>query len=218
MALTKFTTDVENIQALSDKPNEIEGLTADQLKKKFDDAAIDLKAYLNETLTVEQDAVNTTVAGFDARIDATELDIDNLQNLIALNGSNQTIIGQNDLRATRFVPLATPILLVNGVDPANTNWVEVDVTAFTSARCYAVTGQCSTRGATNNAALYIRAKGDATAPGFGMIKAGVISTTALAWTSFVTGTDTNQIFEYSASNADITAIYISITGYWEYVD
>jgi len=55
MALTKFTDDVEVIQALSDTPNETEGLTADQLKKKFDDAVIDIKTYVNDTLTEEID-------------------------------------------------------------------------------------------------------------------------------------------------------------------
>lgn len=55
MALTKFTTDVENIQALSNKPNEVEGLTADQLKAKFDKAGEDIKTYLNSTLSSELD-------------------------------------------------------------------------------------------------------------------------------------------------------------------
>lgn len=55
MALTKLTTDLENIQALSDKPNEIEGLTADELKAKFDKAGSDIKTYINENLTEEVD-------------------------------------------------------------------------------------------------------------------------------------------------------------------
>ena len=55
MSLTKLTTDLENIQALSDKPNEIEGLTADELKAKFDKAGNDIKTYINDTLTTETD-------------------------------------------------------------------------------------------------------------------------------------------------------------------
>lgn len=62
MALTKTTIATNNIQALSDKPNEVEGLTADQLKKKFDDFGIDLKEYINETLTEEIDTVVETKA------------------------------------------------------------------------------------------------------------------------------------------------------------
>lgn len=55
MALTKLVTDLENIQALSDTPNATEGLTADELKAKFDKAPTDIKTYLNDTLTAELD-------------------------------------------------------------------------------------------------------------------------------------------------------------------
>lgn len=55
MALTKFLTNVNNIQALSDKPNEIDGLTSAELKAKFDKAGSDIKTYINDTLTEELD-------------------------------------------------------------------------------------------------------------------------------------------------------------------
>ena len=51
--LTKFTTNVNNIQGLSDEPNTIDGLTSQQLKEKFDKAGSDIKEYLNETLIPE---------------------------------------------------------------------------------------------------------------------------------------------------------------------
>jgi microcystin-dependent protein len=54
--LTKPTYDVDNIQSLSDTPNETEGLTADQLKEKFDKTGADSKAYL-EDLCDELDAM-----------------------------------------------------------------------------------------------------------------------------------------------------------------
>ena len=47
MALTKFLVDVNNIQALSDRPNETDGLDSSQLKEKFDKAGSDIKSYLN---------------------------------------------------------------------------------------------------------------------------------------------------------------------------
>ena len=56
MALTKMTTPVHNIQDLSDLPNATDGLTAAQLKERFDRAGMDLKDYLNATLTEELDA------------------------------------------------------------------------------------------------------------------------------------------------------------------
>lgn len=60
MALTKLTTELENIQALSDTPNSTEGLTADELKALFDKAPTDIKTYLNDTLTEE---VDTAISG-----------------------------------------------------------------------------------------------------------------------------------------------------------
>ena len=55
MALTKLTANVNNIQALSDRPNEIDGLTSAELKERFDRAGADIKEYLNDTLTSELD-------------------------------------------------------------------------------------------------------------------------------------------------------------------
>lgn len=61
MALTKFLVDVNNIQALSDRPNEIDGLDSSQLKEKFDKAGSDIKSYLNNTLTAELDLALATL-------------------------------------------------------------------------------------------------------------------------------------------------------------
>lgn len=61
MPLTKMTTNVNNIQALSDRPNTIDGLTSAELKEKFDKAGADLKDYLNTTLTEELDAALATI-------------------------------------------------------------------------------------------------------------------------------------------------------------
>lgn len=79
MAITKLTTDLDNIQGLSDKPNEIDGLTADQLKALFDKAGEDIKTYLNSTLTDELDTLHGSVTSADLTklhaltADATEL-------------------------------------------------------------------------------------------------------------------------------------------------
>ena len=50
MSIPKLTKDLAIIQKLSDLPNATEGLTADQLKAKFDEAAIAIQAYINEKL------------------------------------------------------------------------------------------------------------------------------------------------------------------------
>lgn len=55
MALSKMTTNVNNIQGLSDRPNTADGLTSSQLKEKFDKAGQDIKNYLNDTLVPEME-------------------------------------------------------------------------------------------------------------------------------------------------------------------
>ncbi len=51
--LTKFTVNVNNIQALSDRPNTADGLTSHELKERFDKAGSDIKDFLNNTLIPE---------------------------------------------------------------------------------------------------------------------------------------------------------------------
>lgn len=57
MALTKLTANLNNIQALSDRPNATDGLSADELKERFDKAGNDIKSYINGTLTTEVDTL-----------------------------------------------------------------------------------------------------------------------------------------------------------------
>lgn len=73
MSLTKFTKDVANISLLSDYPNSTEGLTAQELKERHDKAGIDIKEFINETLTSELDAIHTN---YDETL-ATKEEIDN---------------------------------------------------------------------------------------------------------------------------------------------
>ena len=51
--LTKMTTNVNNIQALSDLPNQTDGLTAQGLKERYDKAGSDIKTFLNTSLIPE---------------------------------------------------------------------------------------------------------------------------------------------------------------------
>lgn len=61
--LTKFTGDLDVIAALDDEPNDVGGLTAAQLKAKFDQGAKTLAAYINDTLTEELEAVTLPTEG-----------------------------------------------------------------------------------------------------------------------------------------------------------
>lgn len=57
MPLTEFTKPVNNIQSLSDRPNTIDGLSANELKERYDKAGADIKDYLNTVLTKELDEI-----------------------------------------------------------------------------------------------------------------------------------------------------------------
>lgn len=70
MALTKFTENVNNIQALSDRPNITDGMTSSELKERFDKAGSDIKNYMNNTLTEEIDDVIVDINGDIARVEA----------------------------------------------------------------------------------------------------------------------------------------------------
>lgn len=77
MALTKLIANVNNIQALSDKPNEIDGLTSAELKARFDKAGADIKTYINETLTGQLDAIIETIPDADDYVLKTDARLTN---------------------------------------------------------------------------------------------------------------------------------------------
>jgi hypothetical protein len=56
MGLTSCSVTTNYISQLDDQPNDIGGLTAEQLKQKFDQAGTDIKTWLNETLIPEIEA------------------------------------------------------------------------------------------------------------------------------------------------------------------
>lgn len=77
MAISKFTKDMAIIAALDDEPNDVGGLSGQQLKEKFDEAGTSIKSYLNNTLTTEIDAnlatkdeLNQVVAGISPDLQA----------------------------------------------------------------------------------------------------------------------------------------------------
>ena len=58
--LTNLTASVNNIQALSDEPSN-DGLTAAELKAKFDKAGADIKTFINDSLINELEQAFTTL-------------------------------------------------------------------------------------------------------------------------------------------------------------
>ena len=79
MALTKFTKDMAIISALDDEPNDVGGLSAAELKEKFDEGGQAIKTFINEILLSEIDGTIATkeelsnvVAGISPDLTATE--------------------------------------------------------------------------------------------------------------------------------------------------
>lgn len=90
MSLPKMTTPINNISLLDDLPNAVGGLSAAELKARFDKAGGDIQTFLNDTLipALEQMGVDEGTArdaAIQAAIDALELDttVENLQKAIA---------------------------------------------------------------------------------------------------------------------------------------
>ena len=163
-------------------------------------------------------AGTTDVAHANGALVSAGISVEHLNEYDRKNASDQTIIGKNDYRATRFVPLTDPVVVVNGVDPANTDWTDVDVTANTSANTYAICGQAYVKGgATVGRTLYMRPNGSsATDTAVAVAKTQVNNIYCVS--GYCVGVDTGQVFEYSVSDADVSGVYITVTGYWEYVD
>lgn len=67
LAIPVFNEDVDVIQKLDDEPNDVGGLTAAELKAKFDEAGNRIKTYLNETLVP---SISETVAEAEKRAEA----------------------------------------------------------------------------------------------------------------------------------------------------
>lgn len=62
-SFTTLSTDLNVIQKLDDLPNAVGGLTADQLKAKFDEAANAVKTYINSTLLTQLASESSGTAG-----------------------------------------------------------------------------------------------------------------------------------------------------------
>ncbi len=137
--------------------------------------------------------------------------------ILKKNASDQSLIGENSLRAGVFV--AIPRVEALNTNPADTNWHDLDVTALTHALCYAVCGTVSiqdTSGATIVA--YMRTNGDADAPSDTTRVTTTLGTNNSSNAGFQQEVDTGQILEWAVSSADADALIVNLTGYWRYVD
>ena len=79
MAFTQFSYDMEIIAKLSDTPNVDDGLTAAQLKDKFDEGGKVIKDYINNTLlqeAVERPSENGLLKAYGGKFVAAEAGVD----------------------------------------------------------------------------------------------------------------------------------------------
>ncbi len=127
--------------------------------------------------------------------------------------------GDNTIRSTRFVALDDVVSLLD-VSTGQASFTDIDVTANTSANCYAVSinGFIETSGSANRQ-LQVRKNGSSTDETDNQTIAGVIATGSIEKDvgSRAVAVDTSQIFEWkTGSTASFTQIKIVLIGYWEF--
>ena len=85
MGLEKLNTDLGFIQKLSTYPNEEDGLSAEELKAKFDEGPIEIQNYINETLIPQLDATYDMLM---IDLESCAVQDHNLKELISQNKTN----------------------------------------------------------------------------------------------------------------------------------
>ncbi len=117
MAITKLNTNLDIITALNDEPNDVSGLTAAQLKAKFDEGPNGIKAYLNETLIPELDAEHLPyLYGYNTTIKET------------LDGVVLSTVPDKSITYSKFAPGALDWGLVQSYTQAGTfTWTAPNV-------------------------------------------------------------------------------------------
>lgn len=112
---------------------------------------------------------------------------------------------------------ASSSLVVNDVDPANTSRVDVDVTSVTSPLAWAaeIWGNCLSSSATEHV-VYVWTNGNAEAAHLGIAICSGTSATIKRALSRQIVLDDAQIFEYAASNAEVSRLSIWVIGFWEW--
>ena len=83
MALTRFEKDMAIISALDDEPNDVGGLSAADLKAKFDEGGEALKAYLNDTLLPQADKTLATKEELNGIVAGVSPDLTETENVLA---------------------------------------------------------------------------------------------------------------------------------------
>jgi hypothetical protein len=133
--------------------------------------------------------------------------------------AGKTVIGSNDVRATRFVVLDNAVEALS-TNPANTNWTELDLSAHVSANAYAVAlvGQCTSTTTAGRTLSVIKNGATETANNGNRLARNPSTSVTGNGSLPCVGLDANKKVKWQVSNADVVGIEIHVPGYWEYVD
>lgn len=115
MALTKLSTDLNNITALVPEPNDVGGLTAPTLQSRFDKAGNDIKTYINSVLTTETDSAIADAVGAGRTTETVKGAYD------ALATHKLAITGDHDGRYYTETEIDSKVNILNNADTAQVN-------------------------------------------------------------------------------------------------
>ena len=108
MALPVFETNLNIIQQLEDEPNDVGGLTAAELKAKFDEAGLTIQTWINETLLPAMIAANLAFAKTtDIPAETVQAAIENIQEQL-----KQATVGAVPNGSVNYIKLATDVTAI----------------------------------------------------------------------------------------------------------
>lgn len=108
MALEKFTKDMNIIQKLDDEPNDVGGLTASELKAKFDEAGLTIQTWINDVFIPALIAANLKFqATTDIPADTIQAAIENIQEQL-----KQAVVGAVPNGSVNYIKLATDVTAI----------------------------------------------------------------------------------------------------------
>ena len=127
MALPAFETNLNIIQQLEDEPNDVGGLTAAELKAKFDEAGLTIQTWINETLLPAMIAANLAFAKTtDIPAETVQAAIENIQEQL-----KQATVGAVPNGSVNYIKLATDVTTIlttlqTGLSQAQSKIEELD--------------------------------------------------------------------------------------------
>jgi hypothetical protein len=101
MAFTRSTDDLNIIAALNDEPNAVGGLTAAELKAKFDAASLALQKFINahiDELAAPYAAANIGAVALDNSASNLQAQLEVLQKAIVTAGGSCALITYGELQ------------------------------------------------------------------------------------------------------------------------